>query len=356
MVERDDRHTLTIIPFLYHEKIGLLLTLRVIFLIGIMILLVPKLVQAQTPKNAGWNLVGGLALRYEDNVFALSDKNREAFKANPQVFPGVESLDDFVWTPSVGISYRTLAPKYPSSLSLGVSGDIYTDNSKKSFVTLRGGFWQELVAKTHASVGYTFIPHFFLGERLVSSVATQAETLQFHQLVLTLDKNFMSSLNGWVEGSYTAWEFNDAFDALDTVIARGGIGATYKFNSYFMLGSGYLFDAASARGGDISGSPRDISFIAHSGFVSPTIKISGPAVLRLSYSFQQTHFTTGLSQDLDNFGRKVSSHSVSIGLNYKFTPHISANLSYDRVMKDSNREFSNYTQNRYFVGMTYSLK
>ncbi|MCI0529453.1 MAG: hypothetical protein L0Y56_18595 [Nitrospira sp.] len=356
VLERDDRHTLAIIPFLYHERIGLLLTLRVIFLIGMVILLVPGRVQAQTPKNAGWNLAGGLALRYEDNVFALSDKNRDSFKANSQSFPGVESLDDFVWTPSVGISYRTLASKYPSSLSLGVSGDIYTDNSKKSFVTFRGGFWQEVVAGTHASVGYTFIPHFFLGERLVSSTATQAETLQLHQLVLTLDKNFMSSLNGWVEGRYTAWEFNTSFDALDTVIARGGLGATYKFNRYFMLSSGYLFDAAFGRGGDISGSPRDISFIAHSGFVSPTVKISRPAILRLQYSFQYTRFTTDLPQDLDNFGRRIHSHTVSIGLNYKFTPHISANLSCDRVMKDSNRDFSNYTQNRYLVGMTYSLK
>jgi hypothetical protein len=356
VVERDDRRTSTIIPFPYHEGIAFLLSLRVIFLIGLVALLVPGLVQAQTLKNAGWNLAGGLALRYEDNVFALSDKNRDNFKANPQVFPGVESLDDFIWAPSVGIAYRTIARKYPSSLSLGVSGDFYTANSKKSFVTLRGGIWQELVAKTHASVGYTFIPHFFLGERLVSSTATEAETLQLHQFVLRLDKDFMSSLNGWVEGRYTVWELNNPFDALDTVIARGGLGATYKFNRYFMLGSGYLFDTASARGGDISGSPRDISFIAHSGFVSPTVKISLRAVLRIQYSFQYTRFTTDLSQDLDNFGRRIHSHSVSIGLNYKFTPHISANLSYDRVMKDSNREFSNYTQNRYFVGMTYSLK
>jgi hypothetical protein len=355
-VERDDRHTSTIIPFLYHGGMVFPLSPRVIFLISIVVLLAPGLVQAQTLKNAGWNLAGGLALRYEDNVFALSDKNRDSFKANPQSFPGVESLDDFAWKPSVGIAYRTIARKHPSSLSLGVSGDFYTANSKKSFVTLRGGFGQELVAGTHASVGYTFIPRFFLGERIISSTATEAETLQLHQLVFILDKDFSDSLNSWVEGRYTVWDFNAAFSALDTVLIKGGLGATYKFNRYFMLGSGYLFDIASARGGDISGNPRDISFIAHSGFVSPTLKISRPAVLRLRYSFQYTRFTTDLSQDLDNFGRRIHGHSITIGLNYKFSPHISANLSYDRVMKDSNREFSNYTQNRYFAGMTYSLK
>jgi long-subunit fatty acid transport protein len=143
---------------------------------------------------------------------------------------------------------------------------------------------------------------------------------------------------------------------LDTAIINGGLGATYKFSRYFMLATGYLFDTATARGGDIGGRSRDISFIAHSGFVSPTIKIYRPAVLRLRYSFQYTRFTTDLSQDLDNFGRRIGSHTVSVGLNYMFTPRVSANLSYDWVIKDSNWEFSNYTQNRYLAGMTYSLK
>ncbi len=332
------------------------LSSRAIFLLGLLTLLLHGLAQAQTVEDARWRPTGGLALRYEDNVFALSDKNQDSFKTSPQSFPGVESLDDFVWVPSVGVTYRTMDREHPSYLSLGVSGNFYVANSKKSFETLRGGFRQDLAAGAHVSLGYTFIPRFFLGERVVSSTATEAEMVQLHQLVLTLDRDFTPSLNGWVEGRYTVWNFNAAFDALDTAISSGGIGATYKFNRYFMLGSGYLFDTASARGGEINGTPRDISFIAHTGFVSPTVKISRPTILRLRYSFQYTRFTTDLFQDSDNFGRRVRSHSVSIGLNYKLTPQISANLSYDRVIKDSNRDFSNYTQNRYLVGMTYSLE
>lgn len=328
----------------------------VVIVIGVLLLMVKGVVQANPIKDDRWSLASGLTLRYADNVFGLSKTNQDRYKANPQGFPGVESVDDYVWAPSVGIAYRTTALRHPSSLSLNVSGDFYVANSRKSFETLRAGFRQNLVRGTHVSVGYTFIPRFFLGERLVGGTATDAETLQYHQFVLTLDKNFTSFLNGWVEGRYTILDFNTAFDALDTVISRGGFGATYKFNSYFILSSGYLFDIASAKGGNISGIPTDISFIAHTGFVSPTIKISQSVFLQLQYNFQYNQFTTGHSNDQNNFGRKVRSHSVSTSLSYRLTPQISASLSYDRVMKDSNRDFSNYTQNRYILGMTYSLK
>jgi hypothetical protein len=149
---------------------------RAAFLIGILIFTVQGLAQAQTNKDSRWSLAGSLYFRYEDNVFALSDQNQDSFKENSQNFPGIKSLDDFVWAASVGFSYRTIARKYPSFFSLGISGDFYTTNSQKSFETFRGGFRQDLGSETHASIGYTFIPRFFLGERIISSTATEAQT------------------------------------------------------------------------------------------------------------------------------------------------------------------------------------
>jgi hypothetical protein len=313
------------------------------------------LAHAQTVKDPRWTVSGGLKLRYVDNAFAFSDERRDRFKSNPDLFPVVESLDDFVWVPSVGLAYRARRGKFAPTVSLGLRGDFYVSNPKRSFETLGASFRHGLPAGVRISAGYTLIPRFFLGERLISNTSTDTQTMSFHQFSLALDRDFTASLNGWVQGAYTIWDFNDSFSALDTDTLRGGLGLTYKYKRYATLGMGYYVDRAFGESGIISGTARDTSFIRHTGFMSSTILPFSNAALRLNYAFRHTRFTADLSQDPDNFGHRAGNHSGSIALLYKATSKTTLNLIYDRVINRTNRNFSNYTQNRYLFGMSYRL-
>ena len=344
-----------IIPFFIKE--AMIRTIRSFILtICIVAFITPGLAHGQTKRNSRLDISGTLMLRYDDNAFSLSDKNQDRFKANPQLFPGIESIDDFIWQPILRAAYRMKGHVYPSSLWLRVSGNFYQENSRRSYQSFTGGWRQNLPAKIRGLVIYTFIPRYFVGERLVSNTAIETETLQLHRVTLKLSRIFSPSFNGWLQGGFSILNFNDAFDALDTAILRGGLGATYRFNRNFKLDSQYSLDVASNEGGVINNDLRNISSITHNGFISPVFKLFKQGFLRLRYSLRHTHFTADSSQDPDNYGRRDSKHTLFIGLTYWLNKNMSANFFYDRAMKYSNRDFSNYNKNRYFFGMTYRFR
>ncbi|MCI0528780.1 MAG: hypothetical protein L0Y56_15180 [Nitrospira sp.] len=314
-------------------------------------------VYGQQPPKDILQVEVGADMIYDTNVWQYSDADRILFELfpNAQFFQKTDSVDDFIWEPSVQLSLHPPWGSKTPKLLVGAMGDFYTQNTSLNSGTYWIGIEQEITPNIQLSVTYTWIPRVLLGmsrEQRIPPTPLIEETYTSHDILIYILKEFRN-LDMGLSAHYTFQDYTDALNEQDSdLYGFGSIAAFYPVPEVETL-VGYQFELGIAAGRNDAGQNNDLSYMAHQFQIEPKFRVTKPLHIAVHYELNYKEFTTDLTSDRNHHGRKDLIHGWGIDLYYGFGEKIETKLSFQRVFGTTNQNdtFFSYDEDMTTVGI-----
>jgi hypothetical protein len=346
-------------------------------------------------------------IEYTDNVFKLTESDREKMKANAVEdqasgrFKDMDSDSDYIVSPELGLSLDSNSPVGGRfSLISWLRYDNYTRNPELSHpegrlrlrnsigdngeLTLQGSFVCDFFKKNYLSGvndanANGNIPK---SERIYSSaVYDEYEGLVAYQhKIIDVKNNKLSGFDIQPFAGYDVRRYNSTFSNRDQDITFLGFGLDLEFISRIGLEMIYRYEWVSSpgdnelvlfdetvSGADVNGDGEikrnapvvtgiDRSSSRYAIEINPSFKISKKARLFAGYEYRITAYDSRNRLDIDHYDLETCRQKISSGIEYIFSKAWSAQAEYIRTDEDEDAEDGDYTENRYLLKIKYNIK
>ncbi len=317
-----------------------------------------------------WEFDIGLKCTYDDNVLNYSEADLDLFDsigAAPGGRFGIESKDDFIFSPSFRMIYKSELLGHTFQAGFNSVYNFNIKNDKRRYYS--GGIWaREYLRKgTYIQASINYLPDYYY--RNLQTYDGDYKEAEFAKIGadLTLYSILMKKITGKAYLGYERKNFNDSFNERDLHIYCFGFELGYRFTNANRLIGGYEFTAAKSRGRNSEAYRRDTSYDMFSFWGGARLTAHGLSGKRLLVSpklgyrlaLYQTEKLT--QEDRFRFGREDTRLRAGLDLrqtlNHRTELLIGAGISSnesDLPASDAKRflDYSSFTIN---IGFDYSF-
>jgi hypothetical protein len=203
-----------------------------------------------------------LSVAYDNNLCSYSDDDLDLFvdQLEPDRFR-IETYDDLVFLPSLEFKVGYGRSAFRSGLDARYRANLYTGNSIKNYQTLRLEFNQRLFDFSSVSLGYSYLPSFYIRDIKDFDLPADAENryrkMEFERRAGWLDVSVPATDRLEFSGGYErrVYDYCDSFNEYD------GVADSYKAQAEIDLWDyrpsfEYTFRTYDARGYDEPGETK----------------------------------------------------------------------------------------------------
>jgi len=325
---------------------------------------------ADWARAGDWEYEIGLKCTYDDNILNYSDADLDLYDSigsTPAGKFGIDSKDDFIFSPSFGIKYksRLLGHTFQAGFS-----SIYNFNVKNDLCRyFSGTIWvREYLRKgTYLQAGLKYIPEYHYRNLLAYDGAYREAEFSKLGADLTLYSVLAKRIAGRAYLGHERKDFGRFFDERDLKTYRFGFELNYRFSGRGRAVGGYEFSISKSEGRGSEAYRRDTSYDMFSfwgGLRFAADGISGKRLLvspRLGYRLALYQTAKMTWEDRFRFGRKDTRLRASLDLRQTISNRFDVLLGAavnsndaDLPAKDVKRflDYSSFTIN---IGFDYSF-
>ncbi len=321
-------------------------------------------------RAGGWEYEVGLKCTYDNNILNYSDADIDLYDSIGSTTGGqfgIESKDDFIFSPSLGIKYKssllghTFQTGFVSIYNFNVKNDLCRYYSGTIWVReyLRKGAYLQAKLK--------YIPEYYYRNLQAYDAAYREAVFSKLGADLTLNLDLAKKIASKAYLAYEQKDFSRFFDERDLKTYRFGIELIYRFSGRLRAVGGYEFSISKSEGRNSEVYRRDTSYDQFSFWGGTRLAmdgISGKRLLispRLGYRHALYQTAKLTWEDRFRFGRKDTRLRASLDLRQTLGDRIDllfgAAVSSNEADLPANdvKRFLDYTSFTINIGFDYSF-
>jgi hypothetical protein len=286
----------------------------------------------------------GVNVSYDSNVFIYSDTAIDEYDAgtNTARFNGVDSIDDVITNLFFIARLKgNILDCGATILSAGVEGNIYAENTDRTYMITQTSLKQRLNDDNILKVGYKYLPEYFIrtlydpdfpvGDRY------QKADFESHTTYVKYWHRIMDGWTWWSRYSYESKDYNSNFKERDTDSHRISLAMGIKPGSLVKVTPFFRYFWHDAEGADLD---ADVdSDISRDGFdigVNTCFFPQSKFSYLVGYAFRDSEYSTDntVSDDPYHSGREQERHRVKGRVNYKLKDNVDLFTEYIYETRD----------------------
>ncbi len=311
---------------------------------------------------------------YSDNVFQLSDYDKDRFDDGDTKFDYIESRDDFIMRPELNFGYKYDGKGFTLEPSVSGTYNYYYQNTDKSnysaLVKLISDIPLTKDFRLTLAAYYGYYPDNWLRDYL------DDETDRYQKF--EYDKNlykFAPYLKMWRKlyvmpyFKYEEYFHNEYFTEYDGDATTMGLGFKYTFSTFYFQAY-YHFrnyecdgDAGIAVDADDAGDASYESNIYYIEFENKKVAISRHRYIRPFFSlmYEERYYQT---EKYDKFhsGREDVKYTIKFGSDFYLFDDVEFKLTYTHIFRDAESDnyedigkYKEYQEDRFTLGVQYNF-
>jgi len=271
---------------------------------------------AQTAEDKPIQVLAKFSFAYDDNVFEYSQRFRER---------STKSIGDLISEPSLELRFRPLASRYFPTLSAGLSGHFYGQNSSLNDRSVFIAIDQEFAFKTDISVTY-------------------------NDLFLESTKQALQTVGIYAQTDFDLFQWNLSADVTegDKNYGTGVMGVVPILSSETIIS--YQLDVSLPV-------DKTWAYRSHTFRVEPGFSVTEDMYLSLYADIQKKGFTA--TMEMDNFQRNDLTLGLGLNIDYQINEKVSTQLGYERTRWDTSKvarnQSNSYEKNIITIKISTSL-
>jgi len=349
--------------------------------------------------DSEWSLFVETAVEYDDNVFQLSESQKDNLD-NPDQgdvesgrYADMESISDVILTPRMGFKMNAVNPlggKF--GMDAWLKYNAFMKNDKKSYFETELSFSQSIGDKGRLGVEWKVLNEYYK-KNYVSAVedsnhngniardertyspATYDEfegTVFYRHTFIKNKVRMLSRLDVEPFGRSSIRHYDDLFSNRDKRAAIGGLNVRLGFLSKINLDFGYQFDRVISpnhseivlfdetinstdvnNDGDIEGNaalytPIDRSCNRLGIEITPSLELTDSITVFAGYQWRVSDYRSDNELDVDHYHRTVERHQFKAGASYEMSKSWSVSVEY-KTTDEEEPDDDDYVENCVFL-------
>jgi len=324
-----------------NTRSGLLGRARSLVVSGLGIFTVLSLCSTISARSGNLDFEFSLRSAYDDNILSYSDADLDLMDdpAAPENKYGIISRDDYIFVPTIGLTYKTHMAKHTTYFGLAAAYNYYMDNDIKRHGRLGAMARRYFRRGMYLQADLTLIPDYYY--RNSYSTTAGYQEAKFDKISGRAKFSFQpfKKVIANISYEYSNKNFESLFDERDIKAHRFKVEGIYKPGKRWKGWGSYAFETAGAAGADNPTFLRDTSYDSFIFTYGSRFYLRGLGrkALQLAgvVSYSITYFQSGKLTDEDRyrFGRKDDLWQISLTIEQQINKHLDFGLGFKRRSK-----------------------
>lgn len=311
-----------------------LISMAVVFAIAF----TPQISQA---KKLSWDFNFGLGAAYDNNILKYSDADLDQFDATAADSTGkfgIESKDDFIFSPRLEIGVKSRLFKHTFRAGIGGGYYIYAKNDEKNYASFKIWLRQYVRKGVYIQLTSTYVPDYYYRNLYATGFGFRKAEFDKLSLEMMLFAPVYKNVEGSFSYSFDNKNFNPDFDERDLKAHNFGLELSFRPKQLYKIWGGYDYTIARSAGRDNLNDRRDTSFDSFLFSLGSRFYVTGfknrEAHLGVSISYKDILFQTDKlsAEDRYRFARQDNRWSVTLNAYQDIGKKYSVGFIFNRLI------------------------